>query len=73
MAATPHCVGCGKVMASPSSSSVRYRCDGSCRQELDPPRFCGNCGRRMAVQVTPTGWRGRCRGCGASIESTNAG
>jgi hypothetical protein len=73
MAVTPHCVGCGKVMASASSSSVRYRCDGSCRQELDPPRFCGNCGRRMAVQVTPTGWRGRCRGCGAAIESTNAG
>ena len=27
---------------------------------LDPPRYCTRCGRRMVVQVTPTGWTARC-------------
>ncbi|MFW0791629.1 hypothetical protein [Gordonia sp. CPCC 205333] len=27
---------------------------------LEPPRFCGQCGRRMVVQVRPDGWRARC-------------
>lgn len=69
MAGATHCVGCGKALATASSSSARYRCDGSCRRELDPPRYCAACGRRMAVQVTPTGWRGRCRGCSAEVHS----
>ncbi len=28
--------------------------------ELDPPRYCGRCRRRMVVQVHPTGWSARC-------------
>lgn len=28
--------------------------------ELEPPRYCAHCRRRMVVQVTPTGWRARC-------------
>ncbi|AEF39841.1 hypothetical protein AS9A_1389 [Hoyosella subflava DQS3-9A1] len=27
---------------------------------LEPPRFCGQCGRRMVVQVDPIGWWGQC-------------
>jgi hypothetical protein len=27
---------------------------------IDPPRHCAHCGRRMVVQVTPTGWTARC-------------
>ncbi|UQE73541.1 MULTISPECIES: biotin synthase auxiliary protein BsaP [unclassified Gordonia (in: high G+C Gram-positive bacteria)] len=27
---------------------------------LEPPRFCGQCGRRMVVQVRPDGWDARC-------------
>lgn len=27
---------------------------------LEPPRYCGACGRRMVVQVVPTGWTARC-------------
>ncbi|MEU5692556.1 hypothetical protein [Actinosynnema sp. NPDC020468] len=27
---------------------------------IDPPRYCGECARRMVVQVTPTGWTARC-------------
>ncbi|HLM96142.1 MAG TPA: hypothetical protein VK283_07485 [Acidimicrobiales bacterium] len=34
---------------------------GGCGRELDPPRFCTKCGRRMAVTVTPTGYVARCR------------
>jgi hypothetical protein len=27
---------------------------------LEPPRYCGQCRRRLIVQVLPTGWTGRC-------------
>lgn len=34
----------------------------ACRRasELEPPRYCPRCRRRMVVQVTPTGWTSRC-------------
>ncbi len=28
--------------------------------KLEPPRYCGQCARRMVVQVTPAGWTARC-------------
>jgi len=35
---------------------------GACadRRELEPPRYCGQCRRRMVVQVLPRGWEARC-------------
>lgn len=30
------------------------------RMGLEPPRYCGQCGRRMVVQVRPDGWGARC-------------
>lgn len=27
---------------------------------LEPPRYCGQCGRRMIVQVRPDGWWAKC-------------
>ncbi|WP_024793100.1 biotin synthase auxiliary protein BsaP [Tomitella biformata] len=27
---------------------------------LEPPRYCGVCGRRMVVQVEPNSWWARC-------------
>ena len=30
------------------------------RLALEPPRYCGQCRRRMVVQVHPTGWTARC-------------
>lgn len=27
---------------------------------LEPPRYCGQCGRRMVVQVDPVGWWAQC-------------
>jgi hypothetical protein len=29
-------------------------------RDLEPPRYCAQCRRRMVVQVTPTGWTARC-------------
>jgi hypothetical protein len=46
------CQGCGRASEE---------CDGSCRRLLDPPRFCEQCGRRLAVQVTPGHVEARCR------------
>ncbi|MGW4480663.1 biotin synthase auxiliary protein BsaP [Rhodococcus triatomae] len=33
---------------------------------LEPPRFCGHCGRRMIVQVSPDGWWAKCSRHGVS-------
>ena len=27
---------------------------------MEPPRYCGQCRRRLVVQVTPRGWTARC-------------
>ncbi|WP_439098989.1 biotin synthase auxiliary protein BsaP [Corynebacterium heidelbergense] len=35
------------------------------RLGLDVPRYCTLCGRRMIVQVMPTGWLARCSRHGA--------
>ncbi|MEI6693333.1 MAG: hypothetical protein WCL12_01220 [Actinomycetes bacterium] len=29
-------------------------------RNLEPPRFCSSCRRRMVVQVLPAGWSARC-------------
>ena len=39
---------------------------------LEPPRFCGQCGRRMVVQVRPHGWDARCSRHGV-VDSTELG
>ena len=46
----------------------------ACRaaRELEPPRYCAQCGRRMVVQVTPGGWSSRCTQHGLTV-STGAG
>ncbi|MEO6714493.1 MAG: hypothetical protein ABIM89_13815 [Mycobacteriales bacterium] len=28
--------------------------------DLEPPRYCAHCGRRMVVQVTPRTWTATC-------------
>lgn len=57
-----HCPGCGRV------ESGADRC--GCHAVLEPPRFCPTCGRRLAVQVTPTGFTARCRDHGSIAPST---
>ncbi len=44
----------------------------SAQMGLEPPRFCGQCGRRMVVQVRPDGWGARCSRHG-TVDSTELG
>lgn len=50
----PWCGQCGQELTAQGHTACRRAA------ELDPPRFCGSCRRRMVVQVTPTGWTARC-------------
>ena len=45
------CDLCGRAGVHPQCRAAR---------ELEPPRYCPSCRRRMIVQVTPTGWSARC-------------
>jgi hypothetical protein len=56
---TPHavelfCGQCGELL----SAGPHLAC--AARAELEPPRYCPECARRMVVQVDPVGWRARC-------------
>jgi hypothetical protein len=47
------CDRCGRSLADGGHQA--------CAQaDLEPPRWCGHCGRRMVVQVTPENWTARC-------------
>ena len=49
----PFCRWCGQPAGG---------CDQvSCARELDPPRSCPTCGRRLRVVVIPTGFTATCR------------
>ncbi|MEU4425423.1 hypothetical protein AB0F81_32785 [Actinoplanes sp. NPDC024001] len=45
------CDHCGEPGNHPACAAAR---------ELEPPRFCPHCRRRMKVQVVPTGWTATC-------------
>ena len=45
------CDACGEAGRHPACEA---------RRDLEPPRYCPRCRRRMVVQVTPTGWTARC-------------
>ena len=49
------CGHCGK----PADDETAHR-GCAARLELEPPRYCVRCARRMVVQVVPTGWTARC-------------
>jgi len=55
LSAGAFCTGCGRPATE---------CTG-CTPPLDPARFCPDCGRRLTVQVTPTGVTARCRDHGS--------
>lgn len=50
----PWCGQCGAELTPEGHATCRRAA------ELDPPRYCAQCRRRMVVQVTPTGWTARC-------------
>jgi RNase P subunit RPR2 len=48
------CDRCGEPLTAGEHAACRRA------RELEPPRYCRTCRRRMVVQVTPTGWTARC-------------
>lgn len=49
-----YCDHCGRPLPEGDHTACRAA------RELDPPRWCAHCRRRMVVQVTPAGWTARC-------------
>ena len=49
-----HCDQCGEPQAGEGHARCRQA------RDLEPPRYCPHCRRRMVVQVHPTGWTARC-------------
>lgn len=48
---TRYCDRCGEPGTHPACEVAR---------QLEPPRFCTHCRRRMKVQVVPSGWKATC-------------
>ena len=49
----PYCGRCGEPATAPHPGCAA-------RLELEPPRYCPQCRRRLIVQVLPTGYTARC-------------
>ncbi|MFY9916123.1 MAG: hypothetical protein WAK18_15745 [Nocardioidaceae bacterium] len=49
-----YCDHCGEALAARDHASCRRL------RELEPPRYCPWCRRRLIVQVVPRGWTARC-------------
>jgi hypothetical protein len=60
----PWCPRCGTALALGDHAA----CERAL--ELEPPRYCTRCRRRMKVQVVPGGWRADCVEHGAVERST---
>lgn len=62
--AATYCEHCG--------NSKNKGAHGACRRrlQLEPPRYCSSCRRRMKVQVTPDGWTADCVKHGQSTGTT---
>lgn len=65
--AGPYCGRCGQPLNAPGID--HHGCAEAL--ELEPPRYCTVCRRRMVVQVEPTEWFATCSRHGR-IDGTNA-
>ncbi|MER7332233.1 MULTISPECIES: hypothetical protein [unclassified Micromonospora] len=54
VAPDPWCDRCGE----PAGAGAHAACRAA--RELEPPRYCARCRRRMKVQVLPVGWAAVC-------------
>ncbi|MGQ0846634.1 MAG: biotin synthase auxiliary protein BsaP [Sporichthyaceae bacterium] len=52
--AARYCDRCGDELAAGDHTEC-FRA-----RDLEPPRYCSRCRRRMVVQVTPDSWTARC-------------
>ncbi|HCK79811.1 MAG TPA: hypothetical protein DHW34_07340 [Actinobacteria bacterium] len=55
------CDRCGESMTEGDHTGCRSA------RELEPPRYCPQCRRRMVVQVLPAGWSATCSQHGAVL------
>jgi hypothetical protein len=60
----PWCDRCGESL----SRGDHLECQVA--RNLEPPRFCAQCRRRMVVQVLPKGWSARCSEHGELHQAT---
>ena len=67
MTVASYCGYCGL----PAAGADQQAC--APRLELEPPRYCPECRRRMVVQVTPDRWTARCAEHGATTVPTWGG
>ena len=69
MSEAEYCDRCGRPLAGAGGQEHEV-----CRaaRELEPPRYCARCGRRMVVQVTPSGWSSHCSLHGLLLSSRAA-
>ena len=49
-----YCDRCGEPLTTGEHSAC------AAARDLEPPRYCGQCRRRMKVQVVPAGWQASC-------------
>ncbi|WP_456154048.1 biotin synthase auxiliary protein BsaP [Pseudarthrobacter sulfonivorans] len=58
--AAEFCGHCGESSdgGASATSDVHHTCEELL--QLEPPRYCAACRRRMKVQVTPLGWSAEC-------------
>lgn len=61
-----YCGRCGVELDAKDHAECRAALD------LEPPRYCEVCKRRMIVQVTPAGWSARCKEHGELSASTQS-
>ncbi|MFI0411511.1 hypothetical protein [Actinomadura sp. 3N508] len=54
-----YCDRCGEPATAGDHAACRTA------REMEPPRYCPSCRRRLIVQVTPLGWTARCSKHGA--------
>jgi len=60
MTAPAWCDRCGESLAGGDHVAC------AAARQLEPPRYCPHCRRRMKVQVLPQGWRAICVEHGAT-------
>ncbi len=64
--AVTHCTGCGRPAPDCPTGGV-------CTTAFEPPRHCPECGRRLAVRISPTAWVAKCRDHGELPAGTTGG
>lgn len=57
----------GRLYCDHCGERLQAHAHDECRRlrEMEPPRYCAYCRRRLVVQVVPRGWTARCSRHGA--------